>query len=916
MGKLTILGNANPVIGQKEMYSVSLVNDDWLNPLGNTYKNPLQAPKTHWEVMVQTKTGWRKGGSNKEGQTVPYTFEQKSLMHKGIKIVVQQGEDKGELIVYPQRAKEPKITKVELLDANYKPIPKGKKLSYRDTVIARAYCVEMFKMQVAFTLWEDDAKGEGHDPITNALNKINLIPVLGTVDIGGIAEVVFRLPSYTMAVLIANMRIASGDKNEGATHEYYVTADVVSKNIQKASANVNVTNPTYNPEPPKRQRTLPQNTPPPKPKPPAEKPKPKPDSSKFPVTTGGKNQSDGQGKILSAEFVDKSGNRLHSSKVGSKVIMKITAQNMKGKTVKVKIWEEDNFTWTNDLIFEKDYVLVGDANFVWVQLTKEMFDKATDGSDSRQQDYFIEVIHNETSVTSSLMPVSADAEPMKVSKGKSVTVINEPKQEKKEEKNGCPNCNKPITLEQIKKIFPDCKDETKLKDVLNAYNKYMEKFQMNTCWNKAHFFAQTRIESGTSLNFKNESFNYSTRRLIQGDYNAGFVKGNLAKKIPGYHTSGKFNGRPFSYFDNHHDEAEKYGRKDVNKNNDGLIQKANSEVIANLAYGPQSKKGKELKNTTEGDGWLYRGRGFIQLTGKVNYSASNKYTQLYANVEIISQEGADKVGASAEVAMIACMGYWVADERKIQTKANGQKNTDAISKLIGTDVDWAGKKKAFQEITSELFKVNDCIYGKKDDTTKKGDKNQYDINIDAFTVTKVFSKPDSKEYEYNIFIGKQKIKTYTITKNNHDLLPFPESGSNWGRFGTRDKGGDNWVNEKVCAALLGFFYSLPKNGYGKTLYFNDISANDGRNIGHAGHQLAGNDVDIRYPGSSNGGQTFWRDAMKAYKDEVEFVTELENIISVGVKWKFIKNYAYKKGIRNTTGKATGVHQDHFHLGYR
>jgi len=56
--------------------------------------------------------------------------------------------------------------------------------------------------------------------------------------------------------------------------------------------------------------------------------------------------------------------------------------------------------------------------------------------------------------------------------------------------------------------------------------------------------------------------------------------------------------------------------------------------------------------------------------------------------------------------------------------------------------------------------------------------------------------------------------------------------------------------------------------------------------------------------------------MKAYKDESEFVKELENIISVGVKWKFIKNYAYKKEIKNTTGKAMYVHQDHFHLGYR
>lgn len=44
-------------------------------------------------------------------------------MHKGIKIVVEQGENRGELIVHPI-SNEPKITKVELLDGNYKPYQK------------------------------------------------------------------------------------------------------------------------------------------------------------------------------------------------------------------------------------------------------------------------------------------------------------------------------------------------------------------------------------------------------------------------------------------------------------------------------------------------------------------------------------------------------------------------------------------------------------------------------------------------------------------------------------------------------------------------------------------------------------------------------------------------------------------------
>ncbi|MDR2238601.1 MAG: peptidoglycan-binding protein [Chryseobacterium sp.] len=434
MGKLTIIGNDKPVIGKQEMYSVSSVND-WLNPL-HSVKNPLPLSQTHWEVMVQTKTGWRKGGSHKEGQVVPYIFGQKSLLHKGIKIVVQQGNDKGELVIHPQRAKEPKITRVELLDANYKPIPKGKKLSYKDTIIARAYGVEMFGMQIAFTLWEDDAQGEGHNPTVNALNKINPVPVLSRVNEKGMAEAVFRLPFYTMAVLIANTRTAQGEKSEGPTHEYYVTADVVSKHIQKASPNVNVVNPTYNPEPP-RQRELPKKQTPsptkPKTTPAPEKPKPKPDSPKFPVTTGGKKNDDPQGRILSAEFVDNNGNRLHFSKVGTTVRIKIVAKKMKNKKVKVKIWEEDNFTWTNDKIFEKDYILIGDNNYINnVQLTKKMFDKAKDGgSDSSRQDYFIEVIDNNTSVTSGVMPVSIDAAPTKVESGESATAVEKTKLETK-----------------------------------------------------------------------------------------------------------------------------------------------------------------------------------------------------------------------------------------------------------------------------------------------------------------------------------------------------------------------------------------------------------------------------------------------------------------------------------------------------
>ena len=109
----------------------------------------------------------------------------------------------------------------------------------------------------------------------------------------------------------------------------------------------------------------------------------------------------------------------------------------------------------------------------------------------------------------------------------------------------------------------------------------------------AHFFAQTAHETGEYKLFS-ENLSYSTDGL---------------KKIFGKYFPGTL--------------AEGYAR--------------NPEKIANRVYGNRMGNGDEAS----GEGWKFRGRGALQLTGKENYTAFSKYLnkpEILVNPDLVANE--------------------------------------------------------------------------------------------------------------------------------------------------------------------------------------------------------------------------------------------------------------------------------------
>jgi putative chitinase len=95
----------------------------------------------------------------------------------------------------------------------------------------------------------------------------------------------------------------------------------------------------------------------------------------------------------------------------------------------------------------------------------------------------------------------------------------------------------------------------------------------------------------------------------------------------------------------------------------------NAEKLANLVYA------KRMGNTEPGDGWRYRGRGLIQVTGRANYDAVGKAIGL----DLVADP--DQL-LKPDIALRASLAWWsinvpahyIGDVEKITRVVNGGTN--------------------------------------------------------------------------------------------------------------------------------------------------------------------------------------------------------------------------------------------------
>lgn len=225
-----------------------------------------------------------------------------------------------------------------------------------------------------------------------------------------------------------------------------------------------------------------------------------------------------------------------------------------------------------------------------------------------------------------------------------------------------------VTYDQLKRIFPQASDEV-LNTVVNELRGKLETFKLNTPTRLRHFFSQIKGEVGPQMKGKTEGFQFSPDAL-----------------------------RSFSrYYRQHSSEAEQDGYE---KNNGGaIIRRADEQAIGRKHY----LRLNGNRKTNPDDGYIFRGRGLIQITGYEKYHGFPTDYHKYWSGDVPDSVSNPDIINVMPYAIRSAIWYWLKYKPYLEDKKRGSEDVADVTKIVnGGDMGLAERKTAYK-LCEEVF---------------------------------------------------------------------------------------------------------------------------------------------------------------------------------------------------------------------
>lgn len=221
----------------------------------------------------------------------------------------------------------------------------------------------------------------------------------------------------------------------------------------------------------------------------------------------------------------------------------------------------------------------------------------------------------------------------------------------------------PTTAKDLKKMFPNASDNN-LKKLANLINKHARKYGIDTKAKLQHFLAQAGHETGGFNKLAiAENMNYTTENGLLNTFKDYFSKTDATKRAPADYIR-------------------------------------NPEALGNYVYGGRMGNGNEAS----GDGYLYRGRGVFQLTGKSNYQAFQTHYNSNFSTPINLINNPSLLATNEELAVISAMWYY---QKRVLNKVTVDENTNSDNVTYRINGGYNGKEDR-QTRTAKAKQEIDC----------------------------------------------------------------------------------------------------------------------------------------------------------------------------------------------------------------